>query len=190
MPIKYRCNDLSCRIPATHDRIIVDNLVYSQREINICCPRNIAQTARFRIGQHFSKYFYCGAVPKELPGGELVSPKRHSVLNGPVVVCLRGKIFAGYYVKSIPLKHPIAQFFVNELAVVVLRPRRSIASHPLVATFLSCFGPSLDLAFDHNGIQLLPHVAGLSLPLYFLAIDHSPAIWKRTGSIAVGDGAG
>ena len=77
---------------------------------------------------------------------------------------------------------------LNELRVVVLRPRRAVAALPLDLLL-----PGLrlrdDLPLEDDGIELLAHLAGLGLALHLVAIDDAPAARIGALRVAAGDGA-
>ena len=81
---------------------------------------------------------------------------------------------------------PLGQLFgkpcVNFRTVVVLGPRRPVASNPFVFSALSGFEDLYDAFLVNDREELLAHLTRLSLALDFIAVDHPAAIGIRTGA--------
>ena len=130
-------------------------------------------------------------MAQELAGREEVTPQRHAVLDGAVVVADLREPLARHDVERHPFRQLLGEPLPDGSAVVVLRPGRAVAPDPFVAAPLT----GLEHAPRHTSLvddreELFAHPPGLGLPLDLVAVDHPAAVVVRTVAVTAGHGAG
>ena len=168
---------LPCRHPYGHARVVVQQLVERERQVSVRRSPDVVQTASRGVRvQHLPEHLHARAVAQELAGREEVTPERHAVLDWPVVVADLREALARYDVQSLPLHQSLGEPLADLRTVVVLGPRRAVASDPLVPAALARLRSGLHSPLVDDREELLAHSAGLGLRLDLVAVDHPAAV--------------
>ena len=103
----------------------------------------------------------------------------HPISNeARVVIVPVRELLNRYQVEGFPLRQFLGQPCPDLGAVVVLGPRRPIATHPLLPR-PPCLGRGQHPLLVGHREELLTHAPGLCLRLDLVAVDHPPAIRIR-----------
>ena len=121
-------------------------------------------------------------MTEKLAGREQVSPERHAVLDGSVVVAVLRKTLARNDIERLPFRQLLGKSGLDFGRVVIFRTRSAVATDPLLANPAGLRRLRNPLLVDHR-VELIAHPPCLGLPLNLITVDYSTAIGVRADPV-------
>ena len=125
----------------------------------------------------------------KLPGGEEITPKRHTVLDGAIIIAVFRKRLDWHHIHGFPIGQLFLEPRFDLIKDIISRFRSPVAAYPFVPARLAALGNSLDFLLVDNGVELFAKAFALGNGLDLLPLYDATTIREGAGSPATPNSA-